>query len=269
MPLTELVWRYREAIRNGRLLYRTEYPIAVQLTTAAPRVLLQCLFFSLAGRALFGRAGGEYTFTGIAAFAACTKTVVLTSDIPWTDTMSDTYYRLQSGSLRPWTIYLCRILPYIVSGFLSTLLVIAVGGPILGFTSRSIALLPLLPIYLLTAATSTAFGLTLASLSIGQNSNILFGNLGSYLILATAGIVVPYTHATRWLSWIGDVLPIQHGLAAIRAQLAGRPWGGDAALEVLTGACWFALAVLVLWIRDRRQRGVTLGELLRGGYRTA
>jgi hypothetical protein len=264
-----MAWRYREAIRNGRLLYRTEYPIGIQLTTAAPRVLLQCIFFTLAGRALFGRTGGEYTFVGIAAFAACTKTVVLTSDIPWTDTMSDTYYRLQAGSLRPWAIYLCRIFPYIASGFLSTLLVLAVGGPILGLTSQSISLLPLTPLYLLTAATSAAFGLTLAGLSVGQNSNILLGNLGSYLILATAGIVVPYTHATRWLSYVGSVLPIQHGLAAIRAQLAGRPWGGQAALEALTGVCWIVLAVLVLWIRDRRQRGVTLIELLRGVYPAA
>jgi ABC-type multidrug transport system permease subunit len=172
-----------------------------------------------------------------------------------TDQWAETYYRLQVSTIRPWAVYLCRTLPYTVSGILSSALVLAVGGPILGMTHESVSLFPLLPIYALTACTTTAFGLAVAALAVGQSADVLLGNLAAYFILAAAGVVVPVTSGVHWLADLGYLFPLQHGLAAIHAHMAGRPWGGQAALEVGIGACWTGIAVLILWARDRGVRG--------------
>jgi hypothetical protein len=261
--LAELLWRYREAIRTGWLLYQADNPVQVEFTTAAPRVILQCIFFTLAGRLLSGRSGAEYAFTGCVAYAACTRTITYSCDIPMTDKWAETYYRLQVGTVRPWAVYLCRTLPYTVSGILSSALVLAVGGPILGMTHESILLFPLLPIYALTACTTTAFGLAVAGLAVGRSADVLLGNLAAYFILATAGVVAPVTSGAHWLAALGYLFPLQHGLAAIHAQLAGRPWGGQAALEAGIGACWTGIAVLILWTRDRGARGPALLRAVR------
>jgi ABC-2 type transport system permease protein len=252
------MWRRLEAIRTGRLLYRAEHPLVVQFTTAAPRVILQSIFFTLAGRVLLGRAGEQYAFIGCVAFAACVKTVIYICDIPMADKYADTYYRLQAGVLRPWEIYLCRALPFTLSGVVNSLLVLGITGPILGLTRESQTLLPLLPIYVLTACSSTAFGLAIAALAVARDADTLFGNLGSYLILAAAGVVMPMSSAPRWLSDAGDLIPVTHGLAAVRGHLSGQPVGGQVGLEIVAGMAWLIVAILLFSAQDRRARGAVL-----------
>jgi ABC-type multidrug transport system permease subunit len=257
--LGEAIWRCREAVRTGRLLYRADNPARVQLTTAAPRAILQSIFFTLAGRVIAGPAGAAYAFTGCVAYAATARTIVFTCDIPMTDKWADSYYRLQAGTVAPWVVYLCRALPYAASGIASSMVVLAVCGPLLGLGRQAVSLLPLLPLFVLTACTSTAFGLAVAGLAVaglarsGQ-ADVLFGNLAAYLVLACAGVVVPATGRGRWLADIGYVLPLEHGLAAVHAHLGHRPWLGQALLEGLIGLCWIAVAVAVLWSQDRRLR---------------
>jgi ABC-type polysaccharide/polyol phosphate export permease len=268
--LAEVWWRYRETIRNGWLLYRADEPLRVQLTTTVPRVVLQVVFYTLLARTVLGAAGAAYAFVGCVAYAACMWTVVAVCDVPMNDSWSDSYYRLQTGVLGPATVYVCRALPYLVSGMVSSLLVLAIDGPVLGLTRQSLDLVPLLPLYALTAASSTALGLAVAALAVGRSADVLFGNLAAYLILALAGIVTPVPRAAHWLTYLADLLPVDHGVTAIRAVLADRPWTGEAALEALVGAAWLLCAVLVLRHRDRKtrvERKIRLSTILNGQTR--
>lgn len=256
------VRRYSEAIRTGRKLYRADNPLAVQVTTAAPRLVMQCIFLTLAGRVLSGRSGAIYAFTGSVAYAACSQTVIFVCDIPMTDIWCGTYFRLRIGAIRPAAIYLCRVPPYLASGFLFSLLVLTLVGPALGLTRTSLHLLPLLPVYAVIACSSAAFGLAIAALAAGGGHDVLLGNLATFAILGTAGVVTPYPPATHWLTRIGQFLPVSHGLAAIREHMAGHPSGGQAVLEALTGACWLVVSIIVLHIQDRR---AARRPLVRGG----
>jgi ABC-2 type transport system permease protein len=245
-----------ETVRNGRRLYRADSPVRVQLTTAAPRAVLQGIFLVLAGRVIGGRAGEPYALAGAAAFLATSRTIVYVGDIVLTDRLSETYYRLQGGVLPPWLVCLLRLPPYIASGFISSLLALAVCGPLLGLSAQSARLLPLLPLYLLTACTTAAFGLAVSALAVGrQTADILLGNLASFLILACSRVVAPDAGAARWLADAGTVLPVTHGLQAVRAQLAGQAWAGQAGLEAAVGAAWVVLAIVLLAVQDRRARG--------------
>ncbi|GAA2234241.1 MULTISPECIES: ABC transporter permease [Kitasatospora] len=255
--------RHLEAIRTGYLIYLADNPLKVQLTTTLPRLLLQGIFYTMLGRLVGGQSGAHFAFIGAIAFAACTDTVIGVCDVPMTDQWSGTYYRLQTGALPPGAVYLCRSLPYLTSGFLYSLLVLLVDGPVLGFAGSLGSLTAVLPLYLLTATTSTMFGLALAALAVGGSRDVLYGNLGSYFVLAASAIVSPLASKLRWLAVLGEVLPLGHGLKAIRAATAGSPWLVQLALEVLVGLGWLAVALLVVQARDRAARGrrVSVGRL--------
>lgn len=243
-----------EAIRTGYLLYRADNPVKVELTTSLPRVLLQSIFYTLLGRLAGGMAGAAYAFTGTIAFAAATSTVISVCDIPVTDQWEGTLYRLQAGTLSPGLVYLCRALPYAMTGFIGSLAVACIDAPILGLTSTMSSLPACLPLYGLTAITSTLFGLSLAAFAMGGNHDVLYGNLGSYILLATGGIIVPASRVPFWITDIGWMLPITHGLAAIRHVINGGPWLTEMALEAACGAAWLTITIAVVNMKDRHAR---------------
>jgi ABC-2 type transporter len=258
---------YAEITRTGFLLYLADNPLRVAAVTTAPRLVLQGVFYVLIGRILDGASGSVFAFVGVTAYAACTSTVIGVCDVPMTDEWAGTYYRVQAGAVAPGTNYLFRAVPYAVAGFVSSLLVVLVDGPVLGLTGTLPAVLAELPIYLLLAATSTAFGLALAALAVGSGRDVLYGNLGTYLLLACAAVIGPLGARLHWVALVGTVLPLSHGLRAVHLAMAGAPWTGQALREVLVGAAWLAVALLVVRGRDRmvRSGGRPLAFRLRRG----
>lgn len=262
-----MIWRCREATRTGWLLYRAEEPLTVHLTTTVPRVLLQGLFLTLLGRALGGTSGAQYAFVGSVAFAACTRTVVSIVEVPALDQWCDTYYRLQRGRLHPCAVYACRGLPYLLSGLASSAIVLLIDGPLLGLADVSLHLVRWFALIAVTTVTSFALGLAVSAFAAGRRSaEVLFGNLAAYLILATAGIVTPFSKLPPWLADPGELLPLRHGVEALRAAMLGQPWGGQMLRECAVGGMWFALAALILLRQNakaRSQTGVDLSWFLR------
>lgn len=264
--MADTLWRCREAARTGWLLYRANEPLTVHLTTTAPRVLLQGLFLTLLGRALGGASGAQYAFLGSVAFAACTRTVVTVVEVPALDQWCDTYYRLQRGRLHPGAVYACRAVPYLLTGLAASAIVLAIDGPLLGLADVSLHLLRWFPLIAVTAFTSFALGLAVAAFAAGRRTaEVLFGNLASYLILATARIVAPLSRLPAWLADPGELLPLRHGVEALRAAMLGQPWGGQLVCECAVGAMWCALAALIILRQNakaRSQTGVNLSRFL-------
>jgi ABC-2 type transport system permease protein len=81
-------------------------------------------------------------------------------------------------------------------------------------------------------------------------------------ILAICGVNVPVSFWPGPVTVLANVLPVTHGLHAIRLALAGAPAGqvlASASLEALVGACWFVTALLTF---DRlTQRGRADGTI--------
>jgi ABC-2 type transport system permease protein len=68
-------------------------------------------------------------------------------------------------------------------------------------------------------------------------------------ISAICGVVVPTSFWSGWVQGIASILPVTHGLHALRALIAGGPRGpvgADVALELVVGLSWFLLGVLAL-----------------------
>ena len=76
-------------------------------------------------------------------------------------------------------------------------------------------------------------------------------------MMALCGVDVPPSVLPAPVRALSEVLPLTHGLMAVRLVLAGRSLtaaAGPLALELATGAGWFLAALLILRRLETRSR---------------
>jgi hypothetical protein len=242
-------------IRTGFREYYAAHPWYIIFTTEWPRAVLQCLFFTMLGQITGGDSGGRYAFTGSVAMIMLLSTVTGVSDVPATELWAGTLYRLQLSRMPLAVTFALRSAPWIVQALATALLSLAITGPLTGNTSLSIGLIPALPLFALMAVSSAAAGLAVALPALGHRSDVIVSNGLTYLIMATGGVLIPVTHEPA-LRIIGTVLPLSHGVLAVRAYLAHQPWLTDAGLEALVGVGWAILAIMVCHRQNARARAL-------------
>ena len=233
-----------ETVRIGFRQYLAANPWPIILTTAWPRPILQCLFFTMLGQVTAGDAGGRFAFIGSVAMIMMLNTVVGVGDVPAGEKWFGTFYRLQLSRASPAGAFALRALPWTTQAVVTALLCLVIVGPITGHVDVTLALLPTLPLFLLMAITSTAAGLAAASPAIGRRADVVVSNGLVYLVIAACGLLVPAGRAPL-LDGIGSVLPLRHGVLAVRSHVDGGPWLGQAALELLVGIGWGLLAAVL------------------------
>jgi hypothetical protein len=80
---------------------------------------------------------------------------------------------------------------------------------------------------------------------------VLAPNLLGYLTILCSGAFLP-PGQVGWVDAVGSVLPVRHGLAAVHAGLAGRPWLTEALLELTICLASAVLGVLAVLLQTRR-----------------
>lgn len=240
---SEHAWRYADAIRAGFLDFRAANPWRITASTLWPRVVLQCLFYVLLGKALSRDHSAAYAYVGSAALAISLPTSISIAIVPMTDRQMGTFYRLRLGRPPMVVVLALRAVPWLIEALTVFVLSTVAVGALTGQLPLAARLLALTPIFLVMAASNAVAGLALTAFALRSSAEVLVGNALGYLIIAAGGIVVP-TDRLPWLTAIGQVLPLRNGLLAVRAILQHRPWAAHLALEVLVGGCWMLLAVI-------------------------
>jgi ABC-2 type transport system permease protein len=221
------------------------------MIASLPRAVLQCLFFTLLGRALGGGQGEEYAFIGALAAVQTLSCAVAICDVPMLDKWSGTFYRIRIGRLSPTLVFFARALPHVLLGFTSTVACLLIVAPLIGRFELVPRLLPALPMYLLMAFTIAVAGLACAALAVGPRADVLVGNVLAYLMLLTGGVFVPQGRLPI-VDALGAVLPVRHGIEGVRALLSGRPWSGAMLTEELIGCVWGSAAWTLVSLQVRR-----------------
>lgn len=250
---TSALWRVAESLRLGWHEYLAANPPVLVLSATAPRLILQTLFFTVLGNVVAGPGQRQFAFVGGLALALAGTNVVNVSNVPVTDKQYATFWRIRAGRLPAAVVFFARAAPYPLTGLGLLILDAALVGPLAGVGGLTLRLVPLVGLYALISVTTTVAGLASASLAIGRHADILVTNLLAYLIILCSGGFLP-PGRVGWIDAIGTVLPVSHGLAAIRAALTGRPWAGQAGLEVLVGLTWILLAAAAITAQSYRAR---------------
>ncbi|HVK20221.1 MAG TPA: ABC transporter permease [Actinokineospora sp.] len=251
--MSERLWRLNTAHRMGWISFFKEYPPKILALTAIPRVLLQSAFFVLLAGVVGGFAAEKFALIGVMGTTMTIFTVTSICDVPILEAQSATFYRHRVGIVSPFAALMCRGVPHAVAGMCAATLILSAVAPATGHSGLVTDLLAYFPIYLLMAVTCTIGGLTIGVLSSPSDNQVLASNLYGYLILILSGAVIPVERLGVFGD-LGMVLPMHHGVAAVRAALAQQPWAMAVLMEVAVGALWITLAWASVAYRVRLAR---------------
>jgi ABC-type multidrug transport system permease subunit len=247
----EVLGRLRGVGRFALTEFLTLNPPSIIATALLPRAVVQTLFFTVLGGVLSGAEGRRFAYVGGVALILVAVVCADVAEVPVADKWSGTFGRLRTGVVHPFVVFALRCWPYPVTATALAAVAIVVVGPITGQAALVPALLSWLPVYLLMAVTASATTLAAALLSLGRRADVLATNAVSFGILLAGGVFLPPGRAPV-VDAVGTVLPVRHGLIAVRAGLDGRPFAGELAAEALVGIGWTLVAFAVTVVQARR-----------------
>jgi ABC-2 type transport system permease protein len=209
------------------------------------RLLVQVVFFALIGGFVGSRTTLQYVLVGNMVMLCCLESMIVVLAMA-EERSTGTLALLTIAPASHVPIYLSRGLHWLASGIVSSLtawlvlpLLLGVGLP---WPRAALAI----PMIVLIAITSYCYGCFLGTVALRRLGLTWIAlNFGYLPIMAFCGVNVPTSFWPRWVQAIGDVLPVTHGLHAIRATLAGAPAPfilRQLCLELLVGAGWLAIA---------------------------
>ncbi len=253
---------YGEAALVSARNYASLYPPSIVALTIIPRVLLQVAFISYLGYYAAGEAGRVFAFVGAAIHIMTTATVAKGADAILDERVLGTLYRVRLGVLAlPGTIA-ARWAVYAVEGFAASMVAVGVLAVPFGGVDLLLKLLAAAPLIALLAVTTSAFGLAVGSFALSYRADVLIVNFATYAMLVLCGVAAPLSAFGPVGSDVVRGLPLTNGLLAVRNYIDGAPWLGDALLEVVVGAAWVGVALILLARQDRRARRLGTDDLL-------
>lgn len=209
------------------------------------RLLVQAAFFALIGRYVGDRAVMQYVLVGNVVAIICLQSMIVVLTMVQ-EREGGTLPLLAISPTSHVPIYLSRGLHWLVSGVVSGLVAWLLLPPVLGVPLPWPQALYAIPVILVVSVTTYCYGCFLSSIAVRwMGLSWIALNLGYLPLMAYCGVNVPVTFWPGWLQAVVNVLPLTHGLAAIRTVLAGGPASQvftDLGWEVLVGAGWLALA---------------------------
>jgi ABC-2 type transport system permease protein len=213
------------------------------------RIVSSALFFSLVGQLLESQAQVQFLVIGNIVAAGALATAIAVAISTW-DRFDGTYPLLViAPTTLIWPI-LGRTACRLVTGIGASLVALLTLGPLFSLPASWPASLLLVPLLTLTSLSSYCFMLFLGAVAnYAPNARNLIHNFATICLMGFCGVNVPISFWPEWLQAAAQVLPLTHGLEAIRAVFQG---GGASAIlpavlvELAVGAGWFLVAALTM-----------------------
>ena len=229
------------------------------------RVIMQVIFYSLLGRLIGSREQVHFLVVGNAVMLCATTVVFVVQSTTW-ERFAGTIPLLIAAPASPLVVFFGRSVQWIPDALATSLAALLVVGPLFGLPlpwPRALAVVPLL--LLVTLATymlGAVFGSLVLRYTGARN---LVSNIVAAVMMAVCGVNVPVGTFPGWVDSLAAVLPLTHGLQAVRGVLGTAPAGRivtDAALEVAVGVGWFVVAAASFrWFAEggRRDGSIDFG----------
>lgn len=248
----------RLAAYSGFRDYATVYTWKTWLTGWYVRVLAQVVFFGLIGRLLGSEERVHYLVIGNAVMLAAIGSLFAVAGTTW-ERREGTLPLLVASPTSPALVFSARSAWALTEGVVSSIAVFYVAAPIFGVPLSWPRAALYVPLVVLVGLSCYALGTFLGGLVLrAMELRNVVANLVWGTILAICGVMVPTSYYPAAVEWLAQVLPLTHGLAAVRDALGGAGAGTvlrNVALEALVGLFWLACSL------------VTFDRLAEGGRR--
>lgn len=245
------------AVRSGLSDYGAAFTVRTWFLGWYSRILAQVLFFATIG-SLLGRSHTRYLLIGNAVFLMTLHGLLTTASTTW-ERDYGTMPLLVAAPVPAPLVLAGRSLFWVPQGFACALGSLVLIGLPLHISLPVVRLLQCLPMLLLIGLSSYCLGLFLGALVLSNNDlrNVV-SNAATTMMMAVCGVDVPLSVLPVPVRSVSDVLPLTHGLRAVRQTLDGGPAGAalwQLALEAATGVGWLLVALAVLrWLESRSRR---------------
>lgn len=229
------------------------------------RILSQVTLYALIGRLLGSQASFEYLVVGNSVFVTADVVMMVCASTSW-ERLAGTLPLLISSPAAPFVVFAGRSVQWLLDGLACSTISLVLLAPLLGVSFPVAAELLAIPLIAVVAVSVYFFGLVLAGIALHvMQARNLIGRLGSIFLMVLTGVQVPVSFWPAPLPQVAQVLPLTHGLQAVRDLLHGGAAGGvlaNVGLELLVGAGWALVAMFTYWQlveRGRRDGSIEFG----------
>ncbi len=211
------------------------------------RVLAQVTFFALLGVLIGQPERVQFLVIGNAVMiSALEATAVLTSTS--LERASGTLPLLVAAPRSHITVFMGRGVHWLGTGLVSSVTSLGVSALVFNIDLPWPAALWLPVLILLSAVSTYALATFVAAFAMwAPGLSAIVMNMTYMTIMVASGVNVPVSFWPAWVGAIAHILPLTHGLAAVRGLFSGLPgWWvvGQALREALVGVGWCITAVL-------------------------
>ena len=236
----------RHAVVCGAYDYFAIYTLKSWILGWMLRVLSQITFFALIGRLLESDVRTHFLLIGNAIMVAGMG-ATFALNMTTAERSNGTLPLLLASPSRPVIVFSSRGIYIVADAVASALLGLFLIAPVFDLSLPWPRVLLVVPLTALVGLSAYCFSTFLAGVILRHRQvNSLVVNATIVTLMTMCGVNVPIEVFPSALEWVASVLPITHGLHAIRHVVAGDPASAviaSAAAEVAVGAGWLTLAL--------------------------
>lgn len=236
---------FRYAVAAGVADYATIYTWRTWCLAWLSRVVCQVAFFALVGRLLHSPAEVRFLLVGNAVAMAALESFFVCASTVW-ERHTGTLPLLVASPTSIMVAFGGRSVFWMGSGISTASISLFLLAPLFGVHLPATAPFAI-PLIAAIAFASYCCALVLAGLVLrAMELRNVAGNVGFLVLTIICGVQVRADYWPRWLQAVADLLPVRHGLAAIRLLLDGGPARAiarEGVLELVVGLGWLAVAV--------------------------
>jgi ABC-2 type transport system permease protein len=237
-----------------------DMPLHLFLGVFMPRTILQILFFTYLAKSAGGDSLALFAFIGNLVHTGMSVAIFNMSDTIQGEKWNGTLEYLIAAPANWLPSMLGKSMASYAETFLRTGLACLIMIPLFHLQVTALSLVRCLPIVVVVFLSSSALGWLLGVICMPIRWGNLVLNTFSYTMVILCGINFPFSALPAFVQTIGSLLPVTHGLLAIRAVIAGSSYAGVMPLiwkEVLIGLMYTVIAWYMFGqgIRITRERG--------------
>ena len=215
------------------------------------RMLFQVAFFGSIGLLIGSRAQIGYLLVGNAVVLVCLEASIVVISVA-VERFQGTLPLFAASPTSPMLVYFGRGLHWIATGMATSVVTLTLLPPLFGLPLSVPRVGACLPVLAVIAVCSYCYGSFLASLVARfPQFNWLALNVGYLAIMTVAGVNVPASFWPGPVQAVANLLPVTHGLLAVRQLLNGQTLIAAApqvGAELLVAAGWLAAS----WLSYKR-----------------
>lgn len=245
------------AIWYGVLEIRRTYTLTGYAISWLLRVGGQVLFFGLLGRFVGGAGGAQFLVIGTAVGLILLETLLVVFGAVL-DRNLGTLAMLAATPSSAADVFTTRGLQFAVTSVGSATFALLVMPAVLSVDLPWTQTLAVVPALACIALACSGFSGVLSAIVLRYPAATwLVINVGYLFVVTFTGVAVPVDFWPAWMGDLGIVLPVRHGLTAVRDLYAGASFGSvlDAlGAELLVGLGWAVVARLAYRLSVARMR---------------